>query len=409
MTIRPYDPDRDGEACFRIWRETGWLDHDQRQLLDFSLAGSRAWVAEVQDEAECLVLTAPGTLRYRSDDLPFCGVIGVTTSRISRKLGLARQVLAQALIEAVAAGEIVAGLGIFEQGFYNTVGFGSLPYEHSVACDPAHLRVDTVPRVPRRLGSDDWGLLHEALLRRRRGHGAVNLTAPEHTRTEVAESKDGFGLGYADDPDGGLSHCFWVSETNGEHGPYRVQYLAFRTRDQLHELLALLKGLGDQVRLVKLNEPPGVQLQDFIDRPLRHWTATADSTYEGGIKAASHAQARILDLPACLAATRLTGVALEFALTLTDPLTRFLPAGAPWRGVGGDWVVTLGEPSAAQPGPGLGLPRLTCGVDAFTRLWLGVRPATGLACSDELAAPPSLLAALDEALRLPPPLRDWPF
>ena len=39
----------------------------------------------------------------------------------------------------------------------------------------------------------------------------------------------------------------------------------------------------------------------------------------------------------------------------------------------------------------------------------GVRPATGLAVTDDLEAPRNLLEALDDAFRLPEPVRDWDF
>jgi hypothetical protein len=48
-------------------------------------------------------------------------------------------------------------------------------------------------------------------------------------------------------------------------------------------------------------------------------------------------------------------------------------------------------------------------VGAFTRLWLGVRPASGLAITDDLCAPPALLDQLDRVLRLPEPKPDWDF
>jgi hypothetical protein len=38
-----------------------------------------------------------------------------------------------------------------------------------------------------------------------------------------------------------------------------------------------------------------------------------------------------------------------------------------------------------------------------------VRPATGLACTDDLCGPPELLAQLDRAFRLPQPTPDWDF
>jgi hypothetical protein len=48
-------------------------------------------------------------------------------------------------------------------------------------------------------------------------------------------------------------------------------------------------------------------------------------------------------------------------------------------------------------------------VNAFTRLWLGVRSATSLSWTDHLQAPESLLNQLDNALRLPTPMPDWDF
>ena len=55
------------------------------------------------------------------------------------------------------------------------------------------------------------------------------------------------------------------------------------------------------------------------------------------------------------------------------------------------------------------MPTLTASVGAFTRLWLGVRPATGLAVTDDLDGLPELLSALDEILRLPVPNIGWEF
>ncbi len=42
-------------------------------------------------------------------------------------------------------------------------------------------------------------------------------------------------------------------------------------------------------------------------------------------------------------------------------------------------------------------------------MWLGVRPATGLAVTDNLAGPHELLERLDAVLRLPDPKPDWDF
>ena len=83
--------------------------------------------------------------------------------------------------------------------------------------------------------------------------------------------------------------------------------------------------------------------------------------------------------------------------------------GIGWRGVSGGYRVTLGRESHAETGFDDGLPTLTASVGAFTRLWLGVRPASGLAVTDELSGPPELLRQLDESVRLLSPVTDWAF
>ena len=100
---------------------------------------------------------------------------------------------------------------------------------------------------------------------------------------------------------------------------------------------------------------------------------------------------------------------MRFNLSLTDPVESLLSKRVEWRGVGGEYVVTLGPASEAKRGKGRALPTLAASVGAFTRLWLGVRPATGLSFTDALAGPDSLLVDLDRALRLPEPKPDWDF
>ena len=80
-----------------------------------------------------------------------------------------------------------------------------------------------------------------------------------------------------------------------------------------------------------------------------------------------------------------------------------LPSDAPWRGVAGEYVVTLGKSSECETGSDASLPTLRTSVGAFTRLWLGVRPASSLNITDELQGPQELLEQLDETLRLPEP------
>ena len=118
---------------------------------------------------------------------------------------------------------------------------------------------------------------------------------------------------------------------------------------------------------------------------------------------------RILDLPGCLAKTVLSGGEVDFNLHLTDPIERFLPPEASWRGIGGRYRIHLGAPSHAHLGEEPDLPLLTASVSAFTRLWLGIAPAGGLTLTDDLCGPSELIDALDRVVRLPVPEPDWMF
>ena len=408
MELRRYDSEKDKEAAHRIWREVGWLEK-KTEMMDLVVEAGRAMVAELDGSAECLVLTAPGTMRYLDEDLPFTCLTGVTTSRIARKQGLAKRLVAHTVALDAAEGALVAGLGMFERGYYDQIGFGTGSYAPRVSFDPAQLNVTLKPRVPRRLTADDWAIMHQARLERMRTHGNLNFIPPAVTRAEMLWADNGFGLGYSDGPEGRLSHCIWCEAKEVERGPYTVLWMVFQTGDQFLELMALLKSLGDQVRLVNMDEPPGIQLQDLLDQPFKQRQISAKSSYATGIRCEAWWQVRICDLAECLARTHLWGDTVRFNLRLSDPITAYLDETAPWRGVGGDYVVTLGPSSGAEPGSDAALPTMTATVNAFTRLWLGVRPAAGLAVTDGLSAPPELLAQLDRLLHLPTPRVDWGF
>ncbi|MBN1483694.1 MAG: hypothetical protein JXA37_03145 [Chloroflexia bacterium] len=409
MDFRTYDPEKDQEAVHRIWRETGWLQEDQEEIMDLELAAGRTLLACLRGEPECLVSTMPGHLRYLEEDLPFAAVIAVTTSRIARRRGLAGRLTAQAVALDATEGALVAGLGMFEQGYYNQLGFGTGGYELWAGFDPARIRTPVKPRLPERIDQDDWAEVHACRLARRRGHGACNLLPPASTRAEMQRSKKGFGLGYHNGADGSLSHFFWCEPRDVERGPYSIYALSYQRGEQFLELLALLRNLGDQVRLVRMREPPGIQLQDLIDKPFKQRQVSQGSKFESTMRATAYWQMRICDLPGCLARTHLPGEPVRFNLQLHDPIERYLGESAPWRGQSGDYVVTLGPASIAETGTDRSLPRLRASVGAFSRLWLGVRPADGLAITDELAGPVELLQKLDRLLRLPQPKPDWDF
>lgn len=409
MQFRPYDPERDNEAIHRIWREVGWIEAGKEEPLDHAILAARTMVAELEGSAECAVLSARGDLQYLDERLSFAGLTGVATSRVARRQGLARRLAALSVALDAADGVQVHGLGMFEQGFYNPLGYGTGPYERWVKFDPAHLLVSAHARVPRRLGPDDWEAIHAARLRRLRVHGSVNLYHPGATRGELIETDNGFGLGYGDGPGGALSHYLWCGAKDLGHGPYTVYWLAYETREQFLELMSLLKGLSDQVHLVQFEEPAGIQLQDLVAQPRKDERVSRASRFEAGVSAHAYWQMRICDLPACLAKTHLAGQPVRFHLRLEDPIAEQLGPEAPWRGIGGDYVVELGPQSGAEPGCDPSLPTLEATVNALTRLWLGARPAWGLAFTDSLRGPTSLVDGLDRLVRVPVPHMDWDF
>jgi len=409
MKYRNYDPKRDKKAVHRIWHEVGWFEKGKEEAMDLRVEGVRSIVAEVNNEAECLVAAAPGAIRYLNEELPFSGITSVVTSRIARKQGLAKRLAAMMVAIEAAEGALVSGLGMFEQGYYNQLGFGTGGYEHLIAFDPSQLNVGLKPCVPRRITTDSWAMVHTARLARLRGHGSCNLNPPEITKVEMLFTKNGFGLGYCDSLTNELTHHFWCEAKNVAEGPYNIKWMAFQTPDQFLELIALIRSLSDQVRLVEIREPQGIQLQDLLEKPFKQYQVTEKSKFENIMHAVAYWQVRICDLLGCMARTHLQGDEVRFNLRLSDPIDSLLDEKAPWHGLAGNYVVTLGSSSGVELGTNKTLSTLTASVASFTRMWLGVRPATGLAITDQLSGPQELLEKLDRALRLPDPKFDWDF
>lgn len=414
MDVRPYDRERDLKTVYRMWDEVGWLDADRNvDSLDWFLTDANVEVGMLDGEAECAVCWVPGKVRYQTTDLSLCAITAASTSRIGRKQGFATTMTARAISHGAEAGAAVAALGIFDQGFYDRIGFGTGAYDHVVSLDPAALALDHVPyRRPVRLTADDYHQMYEAMVNRHRLHGGIVIDGPTAFRAELAWIANSFGLGYRND-DGRLTH-FVFGKAQEKQGPYHINFMAYERPSQLLELLCLLRELGDQVATVKLVEPPGFQLQDLIKTPFRTNTRTAKSTHATGIRSAAWMQMRILDLGACIAARSWVGPEVRFNLSLSDPAAALLQGDGSdddqaWTGIGGDYVVTVGATSSVEAGTDPSLDTVTASVAAFSRAWFGVRPASGLAVTDSLSGPSKLLAKLDDALALPPPKPGWVF
>lgn len=409
MNFCPYESKRHKKDIIRIWKEIGWLEKEKEgEGLDILARCGRSYVAELEGAAESLVISVPGTLRYLNQDLPLSAVIGVTTSRIARKQGFAQQLTAQALAHDAREGAAVSALGMFEQGFYNRIGYGTGGYEHWISFNPTALDISRKPRIPKRLHQEDWLDIFHSILNRFRVHGSCNLLPTGVGEGELLlSSENSFGLGYYNKA-GELTHHFFCDPQELEHGPYHIRWLVFQNYDQFLELMALLKSFGDQVRMFRMREPRGIQFQDFIKRPLQQSSMRWRSDFRYTLSAVAYWQVRILNLEKALALTQLPGEEVSFNLSLVDPICNYLPLDS-WKGVGGEYVVNLGPQSWARKGRDDNLRNLKASVGTFSRLWLGSLPARSLAGTSDLEGPMDLLEDLERILQLPYPSPDWDF
>jgi GNAT superfamily N-acetyltransferase len=238
MLYREYNPDTDRQAIHAMFREIGWLKTEREEHVDYGMEAGPAVVADIDGRAEGIGTAAPGLMRYLHEDLDCWGVTAIATSPVARKQGLGLHLAARITAIAAEQGALLAALGMFEQGFYNRAGYGTMGYLHHVFFDPATLKTRVEPRVPRRLTPDDWEMIHAAQLKRMRSHGGFELLPATLTRAQLLEHEKSLGLGYCDGPNGEMTHGLWLNFDNAEYGPYYVHWLVYQNWDQFHELMA---------------------------------------------------------------------------------------------------------------------------------------------------------------------------
>ena len=423
--ISRYDAEQDAKAVAQIWLECGWIEElgtESGMVRKYLEAAQDALVARVDDRAECCVLSASASVRFGDVDLSMGAVAGVTTSWIARKLGLASSMTALLLRAQANRGHAVSMLGMFEEGFYNRVGFGSGGYEYWLAFDPASLMPKVPYRRPKRLTAKDHKQIHAAMAGRQRQHGGVIIDSPETMKTELKHMERAMGLGYFDGPGNTLSH-FVFGEMKDENGPYEILFKAWQTQKQLLELVTMLASLGDQIDSIEMQEPSDIQFQDLLRQPLRHRRITETAKHADCSEAMAVWQLRILDLLPYIEAIR-SPVDGRFNPELSDPAEAVLArlpstldtsalandAGLQgWCGVSGQYVVELGASSTATPGNNPDLPTVRASVNAFSRLWFGIQPASSLVVTDDLSMDEALTRQLDIALRQPRAHLGWDF
>ena len=407
--IRPYR-EKDLEQCIRILNEVGWMEGEDTDKEAFKAYASDSLlnVVELDGEVEVLVLTRTGIMQYLNSTIPFSGVTGVVASRVARTKGWSLKTTASAIAETVEAGAQLSVLGMFDQGYYDKIGFGTLPYHRISTFDPAMLKVPKLSRKPVRLSKEHAKEMHDCRLRRLKGHGACNMHGEGITECELIwQPKGVFGLGFRDDS-GTLTH-FFSGKAKGEHGPYNIHCIAYESYDQFAELLSLLKSLSDQVHGVRMADPPNLQLQDFLERPMATWRSRKGGTFASSELSIAWMQCRINSVESCVGHMKIHGKPLSFQLHIDDPIKQYLPTNTSWEGEGGDWIITLGDESTATRGTDSTLPALSASINGFSRLWIGASNATALNAVGQLDGENALLQQLDECIRLPMPAIDWDF
>ncbi len=411
ITVVPYDQDAHEAATIRNWKEISWIDPESKdkdtEIVKRCLGEWKTLIGLYNGSPEASSSWTPGTVRIGSTDLSLCAITGVTTSRYARVEGLASRVTVSALHSGAQAGMAVAALGCFDQGFYNRFGFGNGPYIHILRFDPATLRVDRLSRAPDRLDPDNTAECHEARLRRHRTHGAVNIPLPVQTELGLFDADNPLGVGFRDSS-GELSHHMWLSGKDRESGPLSVDGAAVSSPEQWLELLGYLRSLSSDVRLIRMGQPPGLQLLDLIHQPFRNMEVRFRGEYQMRFNMLPYYQLRILDMEACASALDIPGPEREFTLRISDPVAADFDSE--WPGTSGDYRLVLGSPCQIQRlGRPVAEPDIRTSIGAFTRWWAGVLPAASLVLSDEFRASPGVCAALDSRPALPPPLPDWDF
>lgn len=394
----------------RIWREVGWIDStEQAKALEYFLQDATGYVAEIRGAPEVSVTAHAGLTRYIDRDLPMWGITSVTVSRIARKQGFAGTLTARLLAEGAERGSAIAMLGMFDQGYYDRLGFGTGSYERYLSFDPASLLVEGAPRPPRRVENGHFGPLHAGVVAGQKRHGSSWFPEANALRAEMEWTKNAFGLGYFTEDESMLTHFLW-GEAKDENGPYEVYFYSYRNDEEFLELLRVIKSLGDQVHGIRMKEPPGIMLQDFLEKPFKQRRQTRDGVFASRHSAQAYWQLRILDMEAAIAAC--TGTTeLDFTASIRDPVTPYLTDRKGWQGAGGTWEIHLGETSRArrlhaEPAAG---PSIVTDIGSLSRLWFGAASARSLALQGRLQADPETVAALDSYFRLPEPHPWWDF
>ena len=102
------------------------------------------------------------------------------------------------------------------------------------------------------------------------------------------------------------------------------------------------------------------------------------------MRSIAYQQLRICNLENCIKAVKYQGESYSFNLSLTDPINDFLEEGDKVYTCEGDFTVTIGTESSIKNGLIESLPLIKGNINGFTRLWIGIIPATTIGLVEDL-------------------------
>ncbi len=419
IQIRKMNPAEDVDAIVRLFRHAGWVSGSTKDLFEKGsqhkkiVSGfceeAEGYVAVHDKRIESYAQSHQGTIRQTDVTLPLCAVTGVICSYILRKQRATSRLLAHLLVQRACAGDAIAMLGVFDQGYYDRLGFGTNPYEYEFYIDPRTLQVDGPVRPPQEFSVKDVERIYHSRRKAHRIHGTCTVDSMAMLRGEMIfhDEKNGFILGYTNDEGEITHHVFGTLE--GEHGPAYIPWMVYQTPEQLVELLCLIKGLSDQFYNFLIVQPPQIQLQDFLREPFRSVALSEGGKFAVKTEAYGFSQLRILDLEKTIGATHLSGETVSFNIQIDDPIRGLIPEEAAWRGLSGTYTVHLGEESSISSGTDNRYETVHMSINDFSRMIHGSVSPLKLKFMQKLDGSESLTQKLTRVLHLPEPHPFWLF
>jgi predicted acetyltransferase len=176
----------------------------------------------------------------------------------------------------------------------------------------------------------------------------------------------------------------------------------------------LVQEWGDQVDLIRFIEPAWMQAQDFDADPAHNYRRTKGSKVHVHTDADAWWQIRIVDMATCIAVMEPASEPFELLVEIDDPVEQHLAgsgyAGS-WKPLTGVWRFSFGATHTAERlGDAQTNVDLRTSINALSRWWLGVLPASSLGVIGQMHADSSTLTRLDQlTAHLPRPHPGWDF